>query len=85
MGGEELFEEERIQQEIVAYYESLSSESEEWRPFLERHNCPVISEEENDLLQAPFEQEEILNSIKLIRIQDRMATLWPFSATVGKS
>lgn len=61
---EDLNEQEVIQKEIVTFYEDLYSEPERWRPFQEMHNCPIIHEEENNLFQAPFEKQEILESIK---------------------
>ena len=62
--GENLIEPKEIQKEIVTYYEELYSEPEEWRPYLEMRNCTMIHEEENILLLAPFEEQEILESIK---------------------
>ena len=62
--GENLIEPKEIQKEIVTYYEKLYSEPEEWRPYLEMRNCPMIHEEEKKLLLAPFEVQEILESIK---------------------
>ena len=36
---------EEIQIEIGTYFEELYSEPEEWRPYLEMRNCPMIHEE----------------------------------------
>lgn len=62
--GEELNEQEVIQKGIVTFYEELYSKPGRWRPFLEMHNCPMLHDEDNILLQAHFEQQEILDSIK---------------------
>lgn len=59
----EIADQEEIQKEIISFYEDLYDEPESWRPGLEMNNCPRLQEEDNSLLQAPFEQQEILNSI----------------------
>lgn len=64
MRGVEIVDQEVIQKEIISFYEELYDEQETWRPSLEMNNCPRLQEEENSLLQAPFEQQEILDSIK---------------------
>lgn len=40
------------------------TQSENWRQHLDMRYGPVIGEEENNLLMAPFEQLEIPESIK---------------------
>jgi len=42
----------------------LYTESEMWRPSFEYVNCPRISQEEQDWLERPFTEEEVLNIIK---------------------
>ncbi|KAF3645754.1 putative COP9 signalosome complex subunit 4-like [Capsicum annuum] len=55
---------EEVHEEIISYSKKLYSELEDWRPHLDVRNCPMIGEEENSLLMAPFGQQEILESIK---------------------
>ncbi|KAG5619929.1 hypothetical protein H5410_005147 [Solanum commersonii] len=50
-----LTEPAEIQREITEYYENLYSEIEDWRPELEMRECPMIDEDENNQLMAPFE------------------------------
>ena len=46
------------------FYENLYAETERWRPQLEMVNCPIINAENKSMLEAPFELQEILESIK---------------------
>lgn len=41
-------------QEIIEYYEKLYAETEDWRPDLEMRECPMIAENDNNQLLAPF-------------------------------
>ncbi|KAK6780580.1 hypothetical protein RDI58_022764 [Solanum bulbocastanum] len=49
---------------MVEFYKRLYSESESWRPGFDMIDCPTISQEEQDWLQRPFSEEEVLNIIK---------------------
>lgn len=60
--GEFLSNHGEVQEEIVTFYEKLYSEVEDWRPHLEIRNCPMTGEE--NMLMAPMEEQEILQSIK---------------------
>ncbi|WMV29767.1 hypothetical protein MTR67_023152 [Solanum verrucosum] len=53
-----LTEPAEIQREITEYYENLYSETEDWRPELEMRECPMIDENDNNQLMAPFEAQE---------------------------
>ncbi|WMV44404.1 hypothetical protein MTR67_037789 [Solanum verrucosum] len=64
VNGVEIAEPEEIKKEIVEYYERLYTESEEWRPQLDMRNYPRVDEIDGNFLEAPFEAEEILESIK---------------------
>ena len=59
-----LTEPAEIQREITEYYENLYSETEDWRPELEMRECPMIDENDNNQLMAPFEAQEIIECIK---------------------
>ncbi|WMV25045.1 hypothetical protein MTR67_018430 [Solanum verrucosum] len=59
-----LTEPAEIQIEITEYYENLYSETEDWRPKLEMRECPMIDEDDNNQLMAPFEAQKILECIK---------------------
>lgn len=84
--GETLSNHEEEQEEKVTFYEKLYSETDDWRPNLEMRNCPMIGADENHLLMAPIEEQEILQSIKSCagdRAQGQMVSLCLFSASVG--
>lgn len=61
---EEAKDPQAIKVNIIDYYKKLYTESELWRPSFEFVNCPRISQEEQDWLQRPFTEEEVLNIIK---------------------
>jgi len=48
---------------IIEYYENLYSKTEDWRLDLNMRDCPVINEEDNNMLTAPFEEQEITDAI----------------------
>lgn len=62
--GDEITKPEEIKRKICEYYEELYLEIEEWRPKLDMRGCPRINIEDCNLLEAPFEEQEILESIK---------------------
>uniref|UniRef100_A0A0V0I549 Putative ovule protein n=1 Tax=Solanum chacoense TaxID=4108 RepID=A0A0V0I549_SOLCH len=62
--GEEIKEPEQIKVSIIEFYENLYSESESWRPTFDIANFPRISPEEQDWLQRPYTETEVLGIIK---------------------
>lgn len=50
------------------FYKILYAETEVWRPDLTYENFPRISVGEEECLQRPFEEHEILASIKICAI-----------------
>lgn len=48
----------------MTFYENLYTETEEWIPDLDMVGCPRFSEVENSMLEATFDTQEILDSIK---------------------
>lgn len=48
-----------IKRDIVSFYQKLYAESEEWRPQASFRECPMISAEENQMMQNSFEEQEI--------------------------
>lgn len=57
--------EEEVKKEIKDFYEKLYSKTAEWRAYIEMRDCPMIDEEDNNQLMAPFEAQEILENIKV--------------------
>ncbi|WMV36831.1 hypothetical protein MTR67_030216 [Solanum verrucosum] len=64
INGEEVKDREAIKVNMIEFYRKLYTESEMWRPSFEYVNCPRISQEEQDWLERPFTEEEVLNIIK---------------------
>lgn len=57
-------EPEEVKKVIIEYYENLYSETEDWRPDLNMRDCPMINEEDNNMLTAPLEELEIIDAIR---------------------
>ncbi|WMV46111.1 hypothetical protein MTR67_039496 [Solanum verrucosum] len=55
----------RIEGEIIAYYKNLYRETHQWRPSYNNVECPMLTEEEKMSLQGIFEDNEVLNCLKL--------------------
>ncbi|WMV51256.1 hypothetical protein MTR67_044641 [Solanum verrucosum] len=55
---------ERIQGEIVEFYQKLYSENTQWRPGNNFLNCPRLTGEEIEDLERNFDEEEVLRSLK---------------------
>lgn len=53
-----------IRDGILSFYHNLFTETVAWRPVYSCRNCPTISEQERDSLQANFEEQEVLNCLK---------------------
>ncbi|KAG5624658.1 hypothetical protein H5410_009876 [Solanum commersonii] len=62
--GDEVKEPEVIKVNMIEFYKKLYIETELWRPSFEYVNYPRISQEEQDSLQRPFSEDEVLNIIK---------------------
>lgn len=45
---------------MVEFYEKLYSESEDWSPTFEYNDSPKMSQEEQDYIQRPFAETEVL-------------------------
>ncbi|XP_060202303.1 uncharacterized protein LOC132630744 [Lycium barbarum] len=63
--GQTIKNPEGIKKEIVEFYQKLYSETESWRPTCGIRDGLRITEEENHMLQKEFENQEILNYVKL--------------------
>ncbi|XP_015166235.1 uncharacterized protein [Solanum tuberosum] len=55
----------RIKEEIVDFYKNLYSETEHWRPLFNLQEGSIITEDDNDWLQSEFEEQEVLECLKL--------------------
>lgn len=53
-----------IKREILAYYQHLYPETEEWRPQCNRRDCPTINTKENQMLLSPIEPQVVWESVK---------------------
>ncbi|KAG5577642.1 hypothetical protein H5410_057776 [Solanum commersonii] len=58
--GEEIKDPDQIKVSMIEFYKNLYSESESWRPAFGIANCPRISQEDQEWLQRPFTEVEIL-------------------------
>jgi len=67
--GMEVTDAEEIKEAIQNYYKNLYKEAEEWRPELVLHEATRISAEEQEELQRQFEEDEILEGIKLCAME----------------
>ncbi|WMV57930.1 hypothetical protein MTR67_051315 [Solanum verrucosum] len=66
--GDELTEATDIKREVVLFYRKLYCETENWRPAYNMYPCPVINREEQQDLQKPFEEDEVLKGLKACAI-----------------
>ncbi|WMV37016.1 hypothetical protein MTR67_030401 [Solanum verrucosum] len=55
----------KIEKEVIDFYQRLYTETSQWRPTSNIPNCPVISSEEKEILQRNFEEDEVLRCLKL--------------------
>nr|XP_016435896.1 PREDICTED: uncharacterized protein LOC107762088 [Nicotiana tabacum] len=62
--GETLQNPEDIEREIIRFYKNLYIREEEWRPSVTSRNHPRISSEDNSMLQSPFEEHKIWDSVR---------------------
>ncbi|WMV58897.1 hypothetical protein MTR67_052282, partial [Solanum verrucosum] len=63
--GEVTQEKGKIEGEIIAYYKNLYRETHQWRHSYNNVECPMLTEEEKMSLQGRFEENEVLNCLKL--------------------
>ncbi|WMV37868.1 hypothetical protein MTR67_031253 [Solanum verrucosum] len=63
--GETITDPDRIKEEIVDFYKNLYSETEHWRPLFNLQEGSIITEDDNDWLQSEFEEQEVLECLKL--------------------
>ncbi|WMV09897.1 hypothetical protein MTR67_003282 [Solanum verrucosum] len=68
--GMEVTDAKEIKEAIQNYYKDLYKEAEEWRPELGLHEATRISVEEQEELQRQFEEDEILEGIKLCAMEN---------------
>lgn len=66
--GNELSEAADIKKETISFYKKLYSEGETCRPSFNMNSCPVISNEEQQDLKKPFEEDEVLMGLKTCAI-----------------
>ncbi|WMV29916.1 hypothetical protein MTR67_023301 [Solanum verrucosum] len=67
--GMEVTDAKEIKEAIQNYYKNLYKEEEEWRPELVLHEATRIFVEEQEELQRQFEEDEILEGIKLCAME----------------
>ncbi|KAG5611511.1 hypothetical protein H5410_022792 [Solanum commersonii] len=65
VGDQELVDPIDIKTEIIYFYRKLYKESENWRPSFHMNQCTSISFKEQQELQKPFEEEEVLLGLKV--------------------
>ncbi len=53
-----------IRDNVVPFYESLYTESESWRPFVDDLPFSVIGDSDRSMLDSCFEREEILQVVR---------------------
>lgn len=63
--GETLQSPGDIKREVIRYYKKLYKEEEEWRPIGPNNINQMITEEDNLMLQSPFGEQEIWDSVKV--------------------
>lgn len=62
-----------IEREVIAYYQTLYAETESWRPEFNKMHGSSIREEEREWMQRDFEEQEVVESLKLCEA-DKMDT-----------
>ncbi|KAG5598653.1 hypothetical protein H5410_030023 [Solanum commersonii] len=78
--GETISEPNRIKEEIISFYKKLYTEPKEWRPSENISNHPTITTDENEVLQAAFEEQEVFECLKMCAIDKAPS---PDSYTMG--
>ncbi|XP_060202490.1 uncharacterized protein LOC132630925 [Lycium barbarum] len=53
----------RIEEEIIDFYQKLHTENTYWRPACNFTNCPIITEEETEVLQGRFKESERMKGV----------------------
>ncbi|KAG5599567.1 hypothetical protein H5410_030937 [Solanum commersonii] len=62
--GEEMQELDEIKSAMIEFYSNLYTENEPWRPTFDLTGCPIVTNEENEWLQRPFTETEVLQTIQ---------------------
>jgi len=62
--GEEMQEPDEIKSAMIELYSNLYTENEPWRPTFDLTGCPIVTNEENEWLQRPFTETEVLQTIQ---------------------
>jgi len=62
--GEEMQEPDEIKSAMIEFYSNLYTENEPWRPTFDLTGCPIVTNEENEWLQRPFTETEVLQTIQ---------------------
>ena len=65
-----------IKNEIVSFYRKLYSDSENWRPSYNMNQGPSINAEEQQELQKPFEEQEVMFGLKACAIDKAPGPDW---------
>lgn len=79
---------ENIKREIITFYEKLYCENEKFRPYYNMYQWPTMNIEDQQELQQPFEEKEVLDGLKACAVdkaQVQMGTLWGSLFIVGRS
>ena len=50
---------------MIEFYSNLYTENAPWRPTFDLTGCPIVTNEENEWLQRPFTDTEVLQTIQL--------------------
>lgn len=66
VNGEPVEDQGAVKREIVSFYQKLYTETEDWRSEFTFASGPRINDEEEQWLQRPFEEREILECIKIM-------------------
>ena len=77
-----------IKEHMTEFYKKLYNESESWRPSFVMTDCPRINQEEQEWMQRPFSEEEVVHILKLCdgdKAPDQMALLCVSSRSTGRS
>lgn len=73
---------------MTEFYKKLYNESESWRPSFVMTDCPRINQEEQEWMQRPFSEEEVVHILKLCdgdKAPGPDGFLYFFSRSVGRS
>ncbi|RVX04546.1 hypothetical protein CK203_023405 [Vitis vinifera] len=80
--------EQEVRTGIADAFQQLLTEDSEWKANIGGLNLNQISQQEVEILEFPFSEDEVhsaLMDMNGTRLQDRMASLWPFGNAAGSS